>query len=166
MKQLGDWLTKYRNMFLIGLLAVTLAFSGYAKQDDTRAASVNIPVTEVAVPPLNALESFRQQRDQGSMADIAALEKLIAQSDLEEGIREDAAACLQGMIEAHQAQTALEGALSGSSLSPCVAVVQGDSLTLVTEKATITQKDSALVMTLAGAHAGISPENVRIISCE
>jgi hypothetical protein len=39
-------------------------------------------------------------------------------------------------------------------------------MTLVTAKSTITDKDSTLVLTLAAAHAGIRPENVRIITAE
>lgn len=166
MKHVGDLLAKHRNVFLIGLLAATLAFSGYVKQENTKAASVNIPVTEVAAQPLNALEGFRQQRDQSVLTDIAALEKLIALPDLDDNTRQEAAACLQSIIEARQAQSALEGALSGSSLSPCVTVVQNGSVTIVTDKSTITEKDSALVMTLAAAHTGASPENVRIIPAD
>ncbi len=165
MKKLGEWLTRYRNAFLILLLAATIGISGYASQERLQAASVtvNIPVTEAAAKPLSTLESYRQQRDQESLTDMAALEKLCSQSSLDEATREAAAAQLQEIIANRQAQSALEGALTGSSLHPCVAVVAGGSVTIVTEKSAVTQKDSALVLTLAAAHAGVSAENVRII---
>lgn len=166
MKILGELLTRHRNTFLLGVLVTTLVISGYANRERVKAASatVDIPVREVSAQPLSALESYRQTRDQEALADIAALEKLIAQPTLDAATREDAAARLQEIIDARQAQSALEGALVGSSLYPCTAVVAGGSVTIVTEKATVTDKDSALVMTLAAAHAGVSPENVRIIT--
>lgn len=168
MKKFGELLTKHRNLFLLGLLITTLAVSGYANQERLRtgAATVEIPVTEVAAQPLSTLDSYRQQRDQETLSDIAALEKLIAQDTLDEDTREAAAAHLQEIIGNRQAQLALEGALAGSSLSPCAAVVSGGSVTIVTQKTTVTEKDSALVMSLAAAHVGTAPEKVRIITAK
>lgn len=168
MKKLGEMLTKHRNIFLLALLITTLAISGAANRERLQTASttVNIPVTETAAQPLGALEAYRRQRDQDALSDIAALEKLVAQPALDESTREAAAAQLQTVIGSRQAQSAMEGALAGSSLHPCVAVVAGGSVTIVTEKRTVTKKDSALVMTLAEAHAGVSPENIRIITAE
>lgn len=164
--KLGELLTKHRNAFLLILLVATLIISGHANREELRfaSASVDIPVTEVAAQPVSALEAYRQQRDSEALADIAALEKLIAQTTLDASTREAAADQLQEIIDNRQGQSALEGALSGSSLYPCVAVVSGGSVTIVTEKAAITDKESALVMTLATAHVGASPDKVRIIT--
>ena len=166
--KLGDLLTKHRNLFLVILLSATLAVSGAANQQRLRADSptVNIPVMAVSAPALSALEAYRQQRDADALADISSLEQLIAQASLDAQTRDAAADQLQRIIDARQAQTALEGALVNSSLAPCVAVIAGEALTIVTEKAAITEKDSALVFTLADAHAGIRPENIRIITAE
>lgn len=168
MNKLGELLTRHRNAFLLALLITTLAVSGYANQERLQAASatVSIPVTEVSAQPVSALEAYRQQRDQTALTDMAALEKLCAQTTLDAPTRESAAAQLQEIIDARQSQSALEGALAGSSLSPCVAVVSGGSVTIVTEKATVTDKDCALVLTLAAAHVGAAPENVRIITAK
>ena len=168
MNKLGEMLTKHRNAFLLGLLTVTLTISGYANQQQVTAASatVSIPVTEPAAQVLSPLESCRQQRDQEALRDMAALEALIAQHSLDASTREDASTRLQELIDARQAQSAIESALSGSSLYPCIAVVAGENISIVTEKSAVTDKDSALVMTLAAAHAGIKPENVRIITAE
>lgn len=164
--KLGELLTKHRNAFLLILLVATLIISGYVNQEEPQAtsASVDIPVTEVAAQPVSALEAYRQQRDQEAKADIAALEKLISQTTLDASTREAAADQLQEIIDNRQGQSALEGALSGSSLYPCVAVISGGSVTIVTEKSAVTDKESALVMTLAAAHVGASPEKVRIIT--
>lgn len=168
MNQLGQWLTKHRNAFLLGLLTVTLAVSGYANQQRVTAASatVNIPVVETAAQPLSPLESCRQQRDQEALRDMAALEALVNQPALDEATRESAADRLAEIVSVRQIQSALESALSGSSLHPCVAVVSGGSVTIVTEKSAVSDKDSALVLTLAAAHAEAAPENVRIITAE
>lgn len=168
MNKLGEGLTKHRNLFLLGLLLTTLAVSGFAQQERLRATppTVEIPVTEVAAQPLSALDSYRQQRDQEAQSDIAALEKLIAQPTLDEDTREAAAAHLQEIIANRQAQSALEGALAVSSLYPCAAVVSGGNVTIVTQKSTVTDRDSALVMSLAAAHAGVTPEKVRIITAK
>lgn len=168
MNKLGDLLTKHRNSFLLGLLIITLAVSGYASRQQAAEASatVEIPVTEAAAQHLSPLETYRQQRDQEARSNIAALEKLIAQVNLDEATRDAAAQQLQQIIDNRQAQSALEGALIGSSLYPCAAVVSDGSVTIVTEKTAVTDKDSALVLTMAAAHAGASPENVRIISAK
>ena len=163
---LGELLSKHRNAFLLLLLVATLIISGHANREKLQAASssVNIPVTEVAAQPVSALEAYRKQRDQEALTDIAALEKLIAQPTLDASTREAAADQLQQIIDNRQGQSALEGGLSGSSLYPCVAVISGGSVTIVTEKSAITEKESALVMTLAAAHVGASPEKVRVIT--
>lgn len=163
MNKLGKLLAKHRNAFLILLLAATLAVSSLSGQPDTP-ATVNIPVTEAAAAPVSPLEAYRLQRDQEARDDIAALEALIAQPLLEASTREDAADRLQEIIDCRQAQSAMEGALVSSSLGPCVAVLSNGCLTIVTEKAEVTQKDSALVLTLAAAHTGVKPENIRIIT--
>lgn len=168
MNQLGKWLTKYRNVFLLALLTLTLVVSGYANQQRVKAASstVSIPVVETAAQSLSPLETCRQQRDQEALQDMAALEALVNQPLLDEATRESAADHLAVLVGNRQAQSALESALSGSSLHPCVAVVSSGSVTIVTEKSAVTDKDSALVLTLAAAHTGASPENVRIITAE
>lgn len=168
MNRLGEWLTKRRNAFLLTLLIATLAVSGYANRQRLQdsVTTVSIPVTEVAAQPVSALEAYRQQRDQTALADIATLEKLCAQKTLDVTTREAAATQLQAIIDARQGQSALEGALAGSSLSPCVAVISNGSVTIVTGKTDVTEKDSALVMTLAAAHVGAAPENIRIITAK
>lgn len=168
MEKLGVWLTKHRNAFLIGVLAITLAISGYANQQrvSSAATTVSIPVMDTAAAALSPLEACRQQRDQDALRDLSALEALINQPLLDEATRESAADRLEELITSRQAQSAMESALSGCSLHPCVAVVHGGSVTIVTEKTAVTDKDSALVLTLAAAHTGATPENVRIITAE
>lgn len=166
MMKLGELLTKHRNLFLIVLLGATLAVSSTANQERLRAPSptVEIPVMAVAAPALSPLEAYRQQRDADTLTDIAALEKLVAQATLDAQTRDAAAEQLQAIIDARQAQSALEGALISSSLAPCVAVVAHEAVTIVTEKSTVTDRDTAMVLALVAAHTGVQPQNVRIIT--
>lgn len=163
MNRLGELLSKHRNAFLLMLLAAALALSSHAGQPAVP-VTVDIPVMETAASPVSPLQSYRLQRDQETLADIAALEALISQPLLDASTREDAADRLQEIIDRRQAQNAMEGALVSSSLAPCVAVLANGSLTIVTQKADISSKDSALVLTLAAAHTGVSPENIKIIT--
>ena len=168
MNALGNLLTKHRNLFLVGLLLITLALSGVANRTRLQAEkqTVDIPVLAAGGEAIAPLEEFRRERTAAVQADIAALEQLIAHDALDQETREQAAEQLQRIIDIRQAQTALEGALSGSSLYPCVAVLEAESLTLVTAKKELTDEDSALILSLAAAHAGVAPENVRVISAE
>lgn len=163
MSRLGDLLTRHRNTFLAALLIVTLILGSHSHSDDQAVTTVSIPVVETASASVSAVESFRQQRDQAARADIAALERLIGQDHLDEQTRLGAAERLQTIIDARQVQLAIEGALTMSSLYPCAAVLQDGILSIVTEKSAITERDAALVMTLAADHGGIAPEDVRII---
>ncbi|MBQ8201836.1 MAG: SpoIIIAH-like family protein [Clostridia bacterium] len=164
----ADYLTKHRNAFLLLLLLATLYASSMVNRDRIEGSvqTVSIPVTESSAVPLSKLEAYRQQRDNATLADIAALQALCEQTTLEKQTREDAAQQLQDIISQRQAQLDLEGALLESDLSPCVAVVSSQSVTIVTEKASLTDRDSALVMTLAAAHTSVSPANVQIITAE
>ena len=165
MNKLGELLTRHRNAFLLLLLTITLAL-GSLRQQPATPATVDIPVTAVSSQATTPLEAYRLQRDQETLRDMAALEALIAQPLLEASTREDAATRLQEIVDQRQAQSALEGALANSSLGPCVVVIAGDSLTLVTAKTDIAKKDSALVLTLAAAHTDVKPENIRIMTAK
>ena len=164
--KLGELLTKHRNLFLIVLLGATLAVSSTANQERLRASSPTVEIPVMAVAALSPLEAYRQQRDADTLTDIAALERLVAQATLDAQTRDAAAEQLQAIIDARQAQSALEGALISSSLAPCVAVVAHEAVTIVTEKSTVTDRDTAMVLALVAAHIGVQPQNVRIITAK
>ena len=58
------------------------------------------------------------------------------------------------------------GALCETALAPCVAVVSEGSVTIVTEKEGLTSGETALVMTMAQAHAGVEPSGVRVVTAQ
>lgn len=161
-----DFIRKHRNALLLGCLVLTLAASWFAtnRRLEEAAATVALPVEQVTAAPGSSLEQFRAKREETTLSDIAALEKLCAQENLSQSTREDAAQQLQRMIAAREAQLALEGALTQSGISPCVAVVGEGSVTVVTNKADLSDGESALVLTLAQAHTGVAPSGVRVVT--
>ena len=166
MNRIGQLLTKHRNAWLLALMLTTLLLGRYFNHQQSSSPSVEIPVIQASALTLDPLALFWQERNQGMLEDIASLEALCAQTTLDERTRDDAAALLTSIIASRRAQDAIEGALSASSLYPCTVVVQDNAVTVVTAKKTITEKDTALVLTLADAHTNVSPENVRILTAE
>lgn len=156
---------KNLNLILIGVLLATMVVSYAANQRRLaeESSTVSLPVVKVAEPS-SALETYKAQREETALADMAALQSLCEQESVEQATRNDAAVQLQTIVARRQQQSALEGALVQSGLSPCVAVITEGSVTIVTGKESISSAESALVMTLAQAHAGVQPSGVRIIT--
>ena len=165
MHALGSLLEKHRNTCLILLMAAAFVV-GLAQEQPATQAAVSIPVSASVTPALNKLDAYRRERDQTRAADLAVLERLADNPKADAQIRDDASAQLHVLITARELQAAVEGALLNSSLSPCVAIVTGDRLTIVTGKTAPTERDMALVLEIARVHAGIAPENVRLITSD
>lgn len=156
------FLSRHRNLLLIMLLSATLAVSSAANRRRLEEAQ---PTTALPVmQTTSAIAVYQEERAASYLTDIAALQAVSADASLDAATREAAADRLTQLVADREAEAALETALSQSDLAPCAAVVSGGSVTIVTGKAQITQADSALAMTLAAAHAGISAEDVRIIT--
>lgn len=161
-----QFLVRHRNALLLVCLLLTLAVSCLMNQERLleAAATVSLPVEQVSTSPTSRLEEYRLRRDETTLRDMAALEALCQQENLAAQTREDAAAQLQELVASRQAQLDLEGALTQSGVYPCVAVVSTGSVTIVTEKETLSDGESALVLTLAQAHAGVAPSGVRVMT--
>lgn len=161
-----EFIRKHINALLLACLLITLAASWFFTNQrlTEAAATVSLPVEQVSVPSASRMEEFRTRRDETTLADIATLQTLCDQENLDAATRQDAAAQLQRIVDTRQAQLALEGALTQSGVSPCVAVITEGSVTVVTDKPAISDGESALVMTLAQAHAGVAPSGVRVIT--
>lgn len=157
------FLTRHRNLLLIVLLAATLAVSSAANRRRLEEAR---PTTALPVTASSAVAVYQTERDGAYMTDVAALQAVSADATLDAATREAAALRLTQLIADREAEAALEAALSQSALAPCAAVVSGGSVTIVTEKADITQEDMALALTLAVAHAGVEAGDVRMIPAQ
>lgn len=161
-----EFILKHRNALLLLCLLVTLAASWFFtnRRLTEAAATVSLPVEPVSAPVASHLDAFRARQEEAYRSDTAALQALCDQENLSSATREDAAAQLRRMVDTRQTQLALEGALAQSGVSPCVAVISPGSVTVVTEKASLSDGESALVMTLAQAHTGVEPSGVRVMT--
>ncbi|MBQ2954776.1 MAG: SpoIIIAH-like family protein [Clostridia bacterium] len=166
MQHLTRFILRHRRLLLIALLSVTLLLGSEANrlrlQEEAIVTSLPVTHTEAAT----AVSAHATLQEDQHARDVEALSALIARDDLDALTRQDAAAQLSAMVANREGRLALEEALSATALAPCSAVVAGGSVTVVTAKAEITPEDSALVLTLAAAHCGAAPEDVRILPAE
>ena len=168
MKTAGEFITRHRHLLLIALLTVTLLVSSDANRRrlEDEAVVTSIPVTQTADTASIAVATYVSERDAAYQQDIATLTALLSQDGIGERAQQDAADQLQAMIRRREARDAIEEILASTDLAPCAAVITGDAMTLVTAKSVPSAEDSALVLTLAAAHADIAPEKVHIITAE
>ena len=124
---------------------------------------VSLPVLTTTQEVTDAFESFRAEREEERKADRASLEKLLERDDLDAQTLEDVAAALQRLVTWNEEELALEGALTKSRISPCLAVRSEGMVTVVTEKESLSEGERALLLTLCEAHTGVSPEGVKVI---
>lgn len=168
MQKTGDFITRHRNLLLAMLLLATMVVSSLANQERVaqQATTVSLPVVAPQAEPTSRMELFRQQRDTAALRDMAALQALVDQEQLDQQTRTEAAAQLQALVDAREKQLALEATLLESGLYPCVAVISGQQVTIVTEKASLTDHETALLMTMAQLHAGASPAQVSVMTTD
>lgn len=158
------WIARHRNLLLFTLLLTTLLACSLTGQRGSDIQTVSLPLAQTSTAPTDPITAFRQKRDDTALADMAALQKLVDQTDLDDQTRYEAAAQLQSIVDAREKQTALEGALLNSGIYPCAAVVSTGSVTIVTQKETLSDAETALLMTMAQVHAGAEPSAVRVIT--
>lgn len=167
MRVSGDFITRHKNLLLALLLLATMVASSLSNQERLgQATTVSLPMVEPSAEPMDKMTLFRQQRDAASLQDMAALQALVGQEELDPQLRAEAASQLQALVDAREKQLALEGALLGSGLQPCVAVVSPGQVTIVTEKVTLTEDETALLMTMAQLHTGALPAQVSVITAD
>lgn len=166
MKTSSGWLTRHRNFLIFTLLLTTLCASSltYRQRTEDHETSVSLPLIQPAKASDDPIEAFRRQRDQDIAADLSALQALIDQDKLDDQTRHDAALQLQSLVDAREKQLALESALLSSGIYPCVAVISPGNVTIVTRKETLSEAETALLLTMAQVHAGAEAASVRVIT--
>lgn len=161
------WITRYKRWLLwaAGMLALCVGALWILPAALERPAQegLSLPVLTAAQEETDAFERFRQQREEERKADRASLEKLLERDDLDAQTLEDAAAALQRLVTWNEEELALEGALTKSRISPCLAVRSEGMVTVVTQKDSLSEGESALLLTLCEAHTGVSPKGVKVI---
>ena len=128
--------------------------------------TVALPVLTQTTTAASPVEAWREKRTAQRKEDIATLQALLDRTGLDEDAREDAVALLTRLVQWSEEETALEGALASSGISPCAAMRSEGMVTLVTEKATLSDGERALLLTMAQTHAGVPPEGVQVVTAE
>jgi hypothetical protein len=167
------FLKKHKNLIFLCVLLLTLAGSYLWNQyqlEELKTVSLPIsrtggdsptPTPSVVRTPL---AEYQVKREATRQADMAALETLASNEKVDQAARDQAQEELQEVIRCRECELAIEGALTGAGLAPCVAVVQRGAVTVLVEKKELSQTEATMILTLATAHTGEVPENIRIIT--
>ncbi len=156
---------KGRDVVLALAAAAALTFSVVMGQQANRAAeTVTLPVVcPSETEGISPMERYRQERESAELRDMAALEALLSSGAADEATRADASQALSALVKTRETRTALEGALLHGDFAPCVATISGGSVTLVLERETLTEEESARILTLVEAHTGLAPGKVQVV---
>jgi hypothetical protein len=167
------FMKKHKNLIFLCVLLLTLAGSYLWNQyqlGELKTVSLPISRTEgdsaastssVSKTPLAA---YQEKREATRQSDMAALETLVSNEKVDQAARDQAQEELQEVIRCRESELAIEGALTGAGLAPCVAVVQRGAVTVMVEKKELTQTEATMILTLTAAHTGEVPENIRIMA--
>jgi hypothetical protein len=168
-------LREHKSTILLVVLLLTLAGSYMWNQYQMEATrTVDLPVTvtqtegedtaSTALVSKTPLAAYQQKREQTRQQDMAALQTLAANDAVDQSARDQAQGELIEVVRCSESELAIEGALTGAGFAPCVAVVQRGAVTILVEKKELTQEEATTILTLAAAHSGEAPENIRVMA--
>lgn len=152
----------WREWLRRGLLVVLLLCAGWMLWQ-----GANTPETEappVTPAPTQEAESGRSLREEAYDKDRASLETLLASDAADEATRAQAAERLERLVSDHQSEIAVEEALRATGYGPVLVLLQNGALTVILSGGKA--GDSAAIFSLCAAHAGVSPENIRIMTAD
>lgn len=112
--------------------------------------------------PTQAAQSERALREEAYDKDRASLEALLDSGAADEQTRAQAAQRLEQLVSDHQSEIAVEEALRGAGYQPVLVLLQNGALTVMLTGDNA--GDSTAIFALCAAHAGVSPENIRIMT--
>ena len=167
------FLKKHRSLIFLSVILLTLAGSYLWNQYQLLGAkTVSLPITRVnggntaptAAVSKTPLKEYQEKREATRKEDMAALNALATNDKVDQTARDQAHGELLELIQFRESELAIEGALTGAGLAPCVAVVQRGAVTILVEKKELTQTEAAMVLNIASAHSGEAAENIRIMA--
>lgn len=147
-------------MARLGVLAALLIAAGILVWQNPLSA---VPQPEAAVSPAPTV-SGRNAREASYEKDMAALQALTENEQLQQAIRDQAAEQLNRMVQNHQTELAIEEALQKAGFAPVLVVMQNDSLTVNAGARELNSVDSMTILSLCVAHSEIPSENIRIMT--
>lgn len=152
----------WRGWLRRGLLGLLLACAGWMLWQGAGTPDAAEPQPTSTPAPTQTAQSERSLREEAYDKDRASLETLLDSGAADEQTRAQAAKRLQQMVSDHQSEIAVEEALRGAGYQPVLVLLQNGALTVMLNGENA--GDSAAIFALCAAHAGISPENIRIMT--
>lgn len=160
---------KWRRMIILGALLAAAGVllwrgGGFTVPDtqlDTAAATPAVTAKPTVAP---SAASARSVRELAYDKDVAALEKLIANTSADDAILNQAAAQLAKMVAGHQTELGLNEALEKAGFDPCMVLLQNDALTVTVGASELTATESATILAICTAHSDVAVDNIRIMT--
>jgi hypothetical protein len=115
-------------------------------------------------PQPEDLGAQRTLREAAYEEDRASLTALSQNPEVAVKTREDAAAQLTLMIAGHQSELGIEEALTAAGFDPCLVLLQNGTLTVMVRAQSLTNTQSATILSLCAAHTQVGVENIRIMT--
>lgn len=147
----------------VGLLIVLILAAFWLWWMDGRMEKQPTPQPTVTPAATQQIDR-RSQREKAYEQDLAALQALVENSEMDEATREAASQQLAALIAQHQQELGLETALLEAGYENAVVLVLGGAVTVMIAQEQLTDNASAQILALCVAHAGVGAENVRIMA--
>lgn len=112
--------------------------------------------------PLPAQDE-RLKRETAYDRDVAALQALLESGAADEATQQMAARKLSALIEEHQHEIGLETALLEAGYENAVVLMQNGAVTVLLPEAALSEAAGVQIVELCVIHAGVGPENVRVM---
>lgn len=150
-----------------GLLALALCFA-LAQPNWNRA---QMPATQVTAPmeeaqpraKEDALERFRQEREQVRQMELEQLRAVAADEAAGEEIRAQANRQLLQLTECMEQEVTLEGLIRAQGFEDVLCTVHADSVNVLVRQPSVTRAESALILDTAMRETGQAGGSVKVI---
>ena len=117
----------------------------------------------IATPVPTAKQDERLKRETAYDRDVAALQAMLESGAANEATQEMAAQKLAELIGEHQHEIGLETALLEAGYENAVVLMQNGAVTVMVPQERVNEQTSAQLLELCVVHAGVGPENIRIM---
>ena len=117
----------------------------------------------IATPVPTAKQDERLKRETAYDRDVAAQQAMLESGAANEATQEMAAQKLAELIEEHQHEIGLETALLEAGYENAVVLMQNGAVTVMVPQERVNEETSAQLLELCVVHAGVVPENIRIL---
>lgn len=152
------------NGLMLAIVSLALFFSFFQGRDRAAPASV-LPLLATACPSptLGPLDQFRERRACQRKETLAALQSISENEEMEASLRRMAAEEMLLITKNEEMALALEAALLGRGVEGTCVVEKGKVTIFISRS--LSEKEAALLFSLAREITGADMENIRIADC-